>query len=104
VQNTIFQRLAAGRPAPPTEEKPKVDPAQRLLTWLLQGWPGQTINSKQLYQYAPKSIRPDRESAIKTAEVLVKCKWLVPLPTRRRNERLWQILRKEPIIHPKVEG
>jgi len=100
---TIFDRLSRGRPAPPPEEKTKPDHAQRMLDWL-QRWPKPTINSKEIYQYAPYSIRSDREIAIKTAEILTKHGWLVPLPTRRRNERHWRVIRKEPILHPKVAG
>jgi len=97
----LFERLAQSGPAP-TEEKIKVDPAQKLLDWL-QRWPKPTITSKEIYQYAPRSIRFDRENAISLAEILVKHGWLIRTPTRRRDWRVWQIARK-PFVHPKVAG
>ena len=100
--NTIFDRLAAGRPAPTPEEKAQADPPQKLLDWL-QRWPKPTVSSKEIYQYAPRSIRFDRENAINLTEVLVRHGWLTPLQTHRRDWRVWQINRK-PIVHPKVAG
>ena len=76
--------------------------AQKMLDWL-QRWPKPTVSAKEIYQYAPSSIRFDRENAIKTAEILAKHGWLAPLPTRRRDRRVWQITRKL-IVHPKVAG
>jgi hypothetical protein len=87
---------------PPKEQPRKEpDPAQKLLDWL-QRWPKPTITSKDIYQYAPRSIRFDRENAIKTAEILVKHGWLTPLQTHRRDWRQWQIVQKGPIVHPTV--
>jgi len=98
----LFERLAKGRPAPAEEKAKQPDHAQKMLDWL-QRWPKPTVSSKEIYQYAPRSIRFDRENAIKTAEILAKHGWLAPLPTRRRDRRVWQITRKL-IVHPKVAG
>jgi len=76
--------------------------AQQLLDWL-QRWGKSTVTAKEIYQYGPHPIR-DRESAISSVEVLVKHGWLVPTQTRQRNYRIWQIVRKGPIVHPTVAG
>src|SRR5262245_447849 len=94
----LFERLAQGRPAP-TEEKIKVDPAQKLLDFLLR-WPKPTISRRDIRIYGPKSLR-DRESAINSVEILVKHGWLIPNKTRRRDMHQWQIVRR-PIVHPTV--
>jgi hypothetical protein len=73
----LFERLAQSRPAP-TEEKVKVDPAQKLLDWL-QHWSKPTISTRDIHIYGPNSIR-DRESAINSAQTLVDCGWLIPSP------------------------
>jgi hypothetical protein len=101
---TIFERLDRGRPPAETAIKqPSKEPAQQMLDWL-QRWPKPTVSSKEIYQYAPRSIRFDRENAIKTAEILAKHGWLTAIPTRQSNWRQWQIIRKGPIVHPTVAG
>ena|SRR5215472_9666540 len=101
--NNLFDRLDRRRPPTPTEEEQKLLPEQLMLNWLLQRWPHQTVSSKQIYQYAPRSIRLDRESAIRTAKILERYGWLVPLPRRQRNWRVWEIMRR-PVLYPKVAG
>jgi hypothetical protein len=59
-----------------------------------------TVSARDICIYGPHSIR-DRESAIDSAEILVKNGWLVPIKTRRHDIREWQIVRK-PKIHPTV--
>jgi len=100
---SIFNRLAHSRPAEAVTKPPHKDPAQQMLDWL-QRWPKPTVSSKEIYQYAPRSIRFDRENAIKTAEILAKHGWLAPLQSRQRNWRQWQVVRKGPIVHPTVAG
>src|SRR5262249_54299300 len=86
----------------PTSEikQPQKDPAQKLLDWLLQHWTQSTVCMRDLYSYAPRSIR-DEEIAISSAQTLVDCGWLVPLKAHRHDRQVWQIIRK-PIIHPTV--
>src|SRR5262249_6173504 len=93
--------LLADKPPPAQPQKPL--PEQLMLDWLLQRWPHQTVSSKQIYQYPPHSIHFDRENAIKTAEILERYGWLVPLPRRQRNWRVWKIMRR-PVLYPKVAG
>ena len=87
----------------PIKQPQKPPPEQLMLDWLLQRWPHQTVSSKQIYQYAPHSIRSDRENAIKLAGILEQYGWLVPLPRRQRNWRVWEIMRR-PVLYPKVAG
>ena len=85
----LFERLARGRPAP-AEEKVKVDPAQLLLNFLRR-WPRTTISSRDIRIWGPKSIR-DRESAIRSAQILVANGYLTPL-----KNRVWKVVRN-PLI------
>ena len=97
---TIFDRLNRGRPAEPKIEPPSKEPAQLLLDWLLQHWTEPTICMRDLYSYAPRSIR-NEEIAISSAEALARHGWLSELPAHRHDRRVWRIDRK-PIIHPTV--
>src|SRR5262245_56471628 len=102
IVTTIFERL--GRKLPVEGAAPQKPPPEQLLLDFLQKWRQPTITSKQLYQYAPHSIRSDRENIIKLAGILEQHGWLNPIPTRQRNWRQWQIVRKGPVIYPKVAG
>ena len=84
--SNLFDRLDRGRP--PAEEKTKQpDPAQLLLNFL-QRWTKPTISSRDIRIYGPKSIR-NRESAVRSAQILAAQGWLVPL-----EARVWQVVRK----------
>jgi hypothetical protein len=96
----IFERLDKGRP--PIEEvikRPqKIQHAQKLLDWL-QRWPKSTVRAKDIRIYGPRPR--DRKSMLDSADILVRHGWLSPIPTRRYDARIWQVIRK-PIIPPKV--
>jgi hypothetical protein len=96
VPNTIFNRLARTRPAPPPEEKAKVDPAQKLLTWL-QRRNKPTVRMNEILVYGPRPEMRKRENAISATETLVRYGWLRPLKTRRPNMLEWQIVRDQPL-------
>jgi hypothetical protein len=101
---SLFERLNKGRP-PPAEAASKLprsdlEPAQKLLDFLQQHWTKPTITSREICRSAPNAIR-NQKSAINSAEILVKTGWLVPIKTRRRDMREWQIVRK-PVVHPTV--
>ena len=98
---TIFDRLDQGRPAS-VEEKVKVSPTQRLLDWL-QTWNKPTICAREILMYGPRPTRNQKDADAAT-KVLQKYGWLVPLETNQRNWRQWQIVRKGPVIYPKVAG
>src|SRR5262249_33974668 len=70
----------------------KLPPAQKLLDWL-QRWPKPTVSARDIYTFGPSAIR-DRENAIGLVEILVKHGWLIPLQTRRRDTKEWQIVRE----------
>ena len=99
----LFERLNKGRPPPAEEQiKPPHDeliPAQKLLDWL-QHWAKPTVSAREIRIYGPKSIR-DRQSALNSAETLVKYGWLIPTQTPRRDRRVWQIVHKS-IVRPTV--
>jgi len=60
----------------------------------LLDWPQQrdkpTVCARDLYRYRP-NIVPDRESALKLAEILVKRGWLIPLKAHRYDRKRWQV-------------
>ena len=87
----IFKRLSARRP-PAEEPMPPPTPlaAGMLLGWIQNNWTQPTIRARDICRYGPNSIR-DRESAIKTAEVLVRRGWLVPMKTHRHDAKRWRI-------------
>jgi len=96
---SIFDRLAHSRPAEAATKPPHKDPAQLLLDWL-QRWGKNTVRMNEILVYGPRPMRK-RESAISSAEVLVKHGWLIPLKTRRPDMLEWQIVRR-PIVHPTI--
>ena len=83
-------------------KQPHKEPAQLLLTFL-QRWPKPTITSKELYQFGPPSVRA-KKNAIGAAEILVRHGWLNAIKPRQRNYRIWQIVRKGPVVHPTIAG
>ena len=97
---TIFNRLSKSRPAEAKIEPPYENHPQLLLDWLLQHWTEPTVCMRDLYSYAPRSIR-DEEIAISSAETLARHGWLTELNAHRHDRRVWRIDRK-PIIHPIV--
>ena len=100
---TIFERLNRGQPPAEAPIKPPhKSPAQEMLDWLMR-WPHETVSSKQIYQYAPRAVRSDRETAIKTAEILERYGWLSRRETKTRGWRVWEITRR-PVVYPLVEG
>ena len=99
---SIFQRLAAGRPTPPPEEKAKPDHAQRMLDFL-QRWPKPIVSARDIQNYGPRP-KQSREDVLKSVEILVRHGWLVSDPTYRRNGYQWQIVKKPPIVHPRVDS
>jgi hypothetical protein len=105
-QENLFERLTTM--VPPSAEKTqepvpnkKLEPAQRMLNWI-QRWPGDTICIRDIRQYGPSSLR-DPKSAIDAAEVLVKTGWLEPAELHRYDMRKWRIIRRPPIVAPKVD-
>jgi hypothetical protein len=96
--SNLFDRLDRGRP--PAKEKVKVDPAQKLLDWLMQHWHKNTVSRRDISNHGPRPVR-DRSKAIEAAETLERHGWLVPAPTHRYDRRVWQIVRKN-VVRPTV--
>jgi hypothetical protein len=104
----LFERLGQLSPPPATKEAQKSLPDQKLqqaqlmLNWI-QRWPKDTICIRDVRQYGPNSLR-NPESAIDAAEVLVKSGWLEPAESHRYDMRKWRIIRRPPIVAPKVDS
>jgi hypothetical protein len=96
----LFERLDKGRP-PLVENRPKPEAntvsselardLQKLHEWI-QHWGKPTVCLRDICYRGPNSIR-DRKKAIGLAEILVGHGWLLPIRTRRRDMREWQIVR-----------
>src|SRR5262245_42841769 len=97
---SLFERLDKGRP-PPTEDRPKpeantirseqMQDLQKLHEWI-QHWDKPTISVQDICYRGPNSVR-NRKKAIGLAEILVGHGWLIPIKTRRRDMKWWQIVR-----------
>jgi hypothetical protein len=102
----LFERLGQLSPPPATKEAQKSLPDQKLqqaqlmLNWI-QRWAKDTICIRDVRQYGPNSLR-NPESVIDAAEVLVKSGWLEPAELHRYDMRKWRIIRRPPIVAPKV--
>lgn len=100
----LFDRLSGEPPARPRKkdgdkrppEEVLLEPAQKLLDWLLRGWTKDVISARDICVFGPNSLR-DKKSAIHSAEVLVHHGWLRPKKMRQYNGRLWEITRK-PVV------
>jgi len=92
VAKDIFSRLSAGRPLEPEEPTPQQVPlaAGRLLNWIQQKWKQPVIRARDICQYGPHPTR-DRESTLKLTEILEGRGWLVPMPARRYDTKMWRI-------------
>jgi hypothetical protein len=88
---------------PPPRKAQRPSQAQRMLDWL-QRWDKPTIRIRDIRVHGPGRAIRNRESAIRTAEVLVETGWLVPTKGQRQryNGRTWRIVRRA-IVHPTVE-
>src|SRR5262245_14874196 len=96
----LFDRLRQ----PPSNEpaaiaQPHSD-AQRLLDWL-QEWKKPVVSTRDVRVWGPRPFR-NRETATSSIDVLVRRGFLVPAKTRQRNYRIWEIVRKGPIVYPTV--
>jgi hypothetical protein len=75
---------------PPTDVKSP--PIEKLLDWLVNRWPGDTVKTVNILQYGPRGTRSPK-AAKASAEILVERGWLTPLKTRRYIDREWKIER-----------
>ena len=101
---TIFERIAASRPAPIDEETKQIDYAQALLDWILRrGKP--SVSTKDIRVFGPRCLR-DKERALRSAQILERHGWLVATdPQHGRDVRRWQVVRPQtPTVRPLVAG
>jgi len=93
VPNTIFERLARGRPAP-AAEKPQGQPkelAEALLGWL-ERWPKPIVTPADIHNDGPRP-KYNRETAIRSAQILVAHGHLQPIKGPRGGSQ-WRIIRE----------
>ena len=94
---SLFERLDKGRLPRPTEgaiNRQRGDsPIEKLLDWLANRWPKDTVTARQIYTLGPHCIR-NRKAAVSLAQILVEQGWLVPTETRQYNTHEWKIVRR----------
>ena len=92
---SLFKRLAQERPqqeqTPPPTPLPTPPETLRLLNWLQHNWGRPTICARDIYRSGPSPLQNDRKSALKSAEILEKRGWLIPLKSHRHDRKRWQI-------------
>jgi hypothetical protein len=91
---SLFERLNAGRPPlPATEgtEHKKYQSIERLLNWLVNNWPQDTITARQIRVYGPYPLRDEPKAILNLAQDLCQRGWLIPLKPRRHDARAWKI-------------
>jgi len=89
-QREVIRLGPAATVLPPTG--PNAHPTEKFLSWLINDWAKPTISLREICRYAPNAGR-DWERGMGLAETAVQRGWLVRLETRRRDMRVWQILR-----------
>jgi hypothetical protein len=72
---------------------PQSSPTEKLLDWLVNYWPHDTVCARDLYRHGPNFVRDNRKSAIDLAKILVENGWLTPLKSWRRDRKEWRIAR-----------
>jgi hypothetical protein len=68
-------------------------PSEKLLDWIINRWPENTVTRRNICQFGPGSIR-NRKSATDQAEILARHGWLIPLAVGRHDAKKWQIVRR----------
>src|SRR5262249_2593869 len=68
-------------------------PYEKLLDWLINFWPHDTVCTRDLYHHGPRPIRDNRKNAIAQAKILTENGWLSPIKSHRRDRKVWQIAR-----------
>jgi hypothetical protein len=68
-------------------------PIEKLLDWLINFWPHDTICARDIYRLGPGCVQNDRKNAIDLVQILVTNGWLTPIKSWRRDRKEWQIAR-----------
>jgi hypothetical protein len=72
---------------------PRSRPNEKLLDFLVNHWPKPTISARDIGKYGPNATR-DQKNVIYLTKILVEYGWLIPIATRRRDMKKWQIVRE----------
>jgi hypothetical protein len=91
----LFERLDEGRQAPATNETAEQEKSQsveRLLSWLINNWRGDTITARQIRLHGPYPCRREPTMILDLAQELCQRGWLLPIVKPRRHDtREWKI-------------
>jgi hypothetical protein len=98
---TIFARLNRSRPAPVEAKIEQSHYAQRVLDFVLR-WPRPSIAATDLMTYGPRP-RQNAEETLRIASILEKHGWLTRIPTPRKDQNHWNIVRQHSVVHPKFD-
>jgi hypothetical protein len=81
------------------KHKPKINPpelkhqaAGRLLNWMLSYWDRPTISVRDICRNGPHPR--NLKEATNAIETLAKQGWLLPIPGRQHDNRIWRIIRE----------
>jgi hypothetical protein len=91
VETEIIPRGPLLRPVVPPSDY-QAPPVEKLLDWLVNRWPKDTVNIKNILQFGPAPLR-NRKAARPTAEILEKHGWLTRTKARYYRQREWRIER-----------
>jgi len=78
-------------PVPPRSSSP----SEKLLSWLVNYWAGQTVNLRDIRAYGPNCAR-NASDTISLTKTLAEYGWLVPTSVHRRDMKRWRIVREPP--------
>ena len=87
----LFDQLRPALPATDGTEQEKTQSIERLLNWLVNNWPRDTITLRQLRIYGPNPLRNETKAILELAQDLCQRGWLRPLVPRRHDTRAWKI-------------
>src|SRR5215475_7489470 len=88
---SLFERLNAGRPATESSEQEKTQSIERLLSWLVNNWPQDTITLRQLRIYGPNPLRNETKAILGLAQDLCTRGWISPIKAQRCDSKVWKI-------------
>ena len=94
---SVFQKFIADTLE---KEQPKINPpaelkasaAGRLLHWLIYFWGEPTISVRDICVYGPRPR--NLKDATNLTETLAKQGWLLPVPGRQHDNKVWKIIRE----------
>jgi hypothetical protein len=92
----LFDRLNAGRPAPPPPPKEEIKQPLKnlelLLGWLLNRWPKDLVTLRDIQAFGPGPVR-DKTVALNLMQILSARGWATPVKPHRYDMKQWEIAR-----------